>query len=196
MGARSSTEAAGAKPRRHHLATVADAFLSGDAGRRAGRAGAATAPPAARPLYTAAPGAVDTARILARLAPRRSRTGAHDLGGSVGERLARWEREDSLTADAAAAPLLLWGPRGDEGLSVRAGLSLGRLAALLRPRRVTVLWQPGSGTAPVQRPAAAQRARAAALVAAAVPGATVTVHCLGWDAPADAQLDQLAARFA
>ncbi len=196
MGARTRDEGTVRAARRHHLATVADAFLSGGPGPSGGHPAAEEMAPGTRPLVTAAPGAADTARILARLAPRRPRTGAHDLGGRVGERLARWEREEGLGLAPDAAPLLLWCARGEEGLSMRAGLSLGRLAALLRPDRVTVLWEPAAGAEPVRRPAAALRSRVAALAAAAAPEAAVTVHCLGWDAPADDQLRRLAARFA
>lgn len=192
MAGRRGVPAAARSPGRHHLAAVADAFLSGaDGAVVPGRDG----PPAAPPLVTAAPGGLDTGRILAAVAPEREPPGARDLGGRVGTRLGRWERGQPAGQWPASA-LLLWCPRGEEGLQVRTYLDLGRLAAMLAPQRVTILWLAGSGPAPGRPPDAALRGRVAALAAAAAPDAAVAVHCVGWDAPAERQLGELAARFA
>jgi len=183
MGREQQATEPGAAARRHHLADVADAFLSAAPGARA----------AAPPLLAAAPGSADTRGVLERLAAGRGGRQVRDLGGRVRERLSDWEREGLRGVPPTPAPLLVWCPRADEALSLAGHLDLGRLAALLRPARVTVLWL--AAEAGRQSPPAALRARVAALAAAAVPSAVVTVHCLGWSGPADRQLAELAARY-
>ena len=144
-------------------------------------------------MYVAAPGDADTALVLNHLAPRRRERACHDLGSGVAVRLARWEREALLGAAGAPRPMLLWCPRAAEGTSLLAGLTLGRLAALLRPCRLTVLWFAAEAAAP---PTDRMRRRADRLFAAAVPETTVSLHCVGWAGDAADELESLGRRFA
>lgn len=180
--------ASGPAPR-HRLDEVADAFLPASA-RAAPRSR-----PSAAALYAAAPGACDTAAVLAAMGGSTAAARRHDLGGAVGVRLVRWERAGRLPAARDARPVLIWCPQGAEGLSLSGSLVLGRLGALLRPRWLTFLWFAGEGDAPGRTPDAGRRARAAALAKAAVPGAEVHLHCLGWLRDAEVELTELARRF-
>ena len=179
---------------RHHLASVADAFLSPSA--TDATAGAQSVRP---PLFTAAPGTSDTASVLSLLRPvlesDEEATADCDLGGAIGVRLARLERSLALARFAARQPLLIWCPRGKEGLSLVAALALGRLGALLQPSRLTVLWFAGPGRLAARDPGPDHCRRASTLAQAAIPGAAVAVHCLGWSNDAQAQLADLAHRF-
>lgn len=179
---------------RHHLASVADAFLSSPAADEAVRA-----PLDQPPLFTAAPGTSDTASVLAVLR-QNSELGEgpdadRDLGGAIGVCLVRLERGGALARPAAPPPLLIWCPRGREGLSLVAALALGRLGALLQPSHLTVLWFPGPGRAVDRDPDLEQCRRASRLARAAIPTAAVAVHCLGWTEDAQTQLADLARRF-
>jgi hypothetical protein len=169
------------RPGGQRLAHVADAFLT------------SAAAAADRPLvWAAAPGSVETATVLATLHPRAEPERLRDLGSGIGVRLGRLERaESSLSRDAS---VLLWCPRGGEGLSLVAHLALGRLAALVAPRQVTVLWFAGGRVAPGRRPDAHQRRRVRSLARRAVPAAAVTLHEVGWTAPIGDQLAALARR--
>jgi len=181
-------------PGRHHLASVADAFLSSPAVDES-----VGALPDQPPLFTAAPGTSDTASVMAVLRPvPESGEGwdeDRDLGGAIGVRLERLERGRALARLAAPPPLLIWCPRGREGLSLVAALALGRLGALLKPSHLTVLWFPGPGRAVDSDPGPEQCHRASRLAQAAIPTAAVAVHCLGWTEDAQTQLADLARRF-
>jgi len=179
---------------RHHLVSVAEAFLSAPAADES-----ACAPSDQPSLFTAAPGTSDTASVLAALrsAPKSGerRDEDRDLGGAIGVRLERLERGGALVRPAAPSPLLIWCPQGEEGLSLVAALALGRLGALLQPSHLTVLWFRGPGWAADRNPGPEQCRRASQLAQAAIPNAVVAIHCLGWTENAQAQLADLARRF-
>jgi hypothetical protein len=174
--------------RRHHLSAVADAFLPFAPPRQRER-------PDALAVYAAAPGDLDTAGILATLLPAHPSQSCHDLGGAVGLRVGRWEREGRFSDAKSGRPLLLWCPVGPEGLALVSALTLGRLAALLCPRKLTVLWFAAGVEAPGRRPDTRHRQRVLALATAAVPQAAVALHCLGWLAESRRELEDLARRF-
>ena len=178
------------QPGRHHLAAVADAFLPLSAG--ADPEGVLPGPP---PLFAAAPGASDTASILSVLRPDSAPNTGHDLGGAIGVRLGRLERDRPLARLSAPPPLLIWCPRGEEGLSLVAALALGRLGALLQPSHLSVLWFAGPGQTTDRDPDPHHRQQVSTLAKAAIPLAAVSVHCLGWTEDAQVQLTDLAHRF-
>jgi hypothetical protein len=182
------TTAACREPGRHHLAAVADAFLPFASPRQRERPDALT-------VYAAAPGDLDTAGILATLLLAHPSRSCHDLGGLVGLRVGRWERGGQLGDTNSGRSLLLWCPVGPEGLALTSALTLGRLAALLCPRKLTVLWFAAGVEAPGRRPDNRQRLRVKALAVAAVPQAEVALHCLGWLAESRRELEDLARRF-
>lgn len=146
-------------------------------------------------VFAAAPGDVDTAGVLATLMPSDQATACHDLGGAVGLRIGRWERDGWLIDANGDRPLLLWCPVGREALTLGAALTLGRLAALLSPRRLTTLWFAAGDEAPGRGPDARHRQRALDLVTAAAPGAEISLHCLGWLGESRPELEELARRF-
>ena len=159
------------------LAAVVDAFLGDE--RAAG----------APPLVTAAPGAVDTAAVLATL--RRGGVGPDDLA------LSRNRPETPAGWNAAGRrPVLAWCPRGDEADGLAAALALGRLAARLRPASLLVLWHPSAGEPPGREPVSARVGRASALARRAAPGVPVRVHCVGWTRAAPTQIADVGKRFA
>lgn len=172
--------------RHHHLDAVADVFLSPT--RPAG--GGKTAL-----LVAAAPGAADTASVLGALRPDAGPDQVRDLGHAIGVRLGRLERTGEIARDAAVASQLVWCPCSTEALAVTAALTLGRLAALVRPVRITVLWFAGGVTCIGRDPTAAQRERVRRLACAAIPETPVTLHCVGWDDDPMRQLAALAGRF-
>lgn len=179
---------------RHHLEAVADLFL--DPVQPLDRAASAAVRPSRKPcVYAAAPGTSDTAAVLAALVGVEGSLVGADLGPAIGTRLSRLEGGDGA-AQPGAASVLIWCPRGNEGLSVVAALALGRLASLLQPARLTVLWFAAPASVVGREPERHSRERVEALVQTAVPGAAVAVHCLGWTGPAAAQLEELARRFA
>jgi hypothetical protein len=149
-----------------------------------------------RTIVAAAPGRADTGQVLRRLAGDGPAARARDLGGLQERDLARWERAGRLEDADLDGPTLFWCPCGREGLSLRASLVLGRLAALIGPARLTVLWFPEDEESPARPPAPALRARVASLARVAWPGGDVRVHCAGWDAPVRDDLDVLARQFA
>lgn len=182
------------QPGRHHLAAVADAFLPLPAGADSEGVPPGLAPGLA-PMFAAAPGASDTASVLAVLQPDSAPSAGHDLGGAIGVRLCRLERDRSLARSTEAPPLLIWCPRGEEGLSLVAALALGRLGALLQPSHLTVLWFAGPDQTADRDPDLHHCQQASTLARAAIPLAAVSVHCLGWSEDAQVQLTDLARRF-
>ncbi|HOX26563.1 MAG TPA: hypothetical protein PLL30_08265 [Candidatus Krumholzibacteria bacterium] len=180
---------AGDSASRHRFDAVAEAFLP------AARTGHEPARDRAGCLYAAAPGAVDTAAILASFGSAAGTAPRFDLGGEVWTRLARWERTGWRAPFPADQAILLWCPRAAEGTSLTASMVLGRLGALIRPRRLTILWHWGESRPPGRLPDAVQRARAESLAGAAVPGAAVTLHCVGWISTVASDLGDLAQRY-
>lgn len=180
----------GAAGRRHHLAAVADDFLPMRA------AGPARVRPVAPAVYAAAPGRCDTAAILAGLHAAGADPARHDLGGTVGQRLERWELEGQSGLFEPQGAVLLWCPVDQEGPSVESALALGRLGALLQPSRITLLWLAAGPAAPGRLPSGRLQQRVRDLARAAVPGAEVRLHCLGWRRARGAELEDLARRFA
>jgi hypothetical protein len=176
-----------AEHERHHLGAVADAFLP--------PAAAAPGARAAPPLFAAAPGATDTAAVLEILRPSSKGGTTRDLGAAIGVRLGRLERSGAMAPVGATSPLLIWCPRAEEGLSLTAALALGRLGALIRPARITMLWFAASGPRTGREPTAAQVAAAGALARAAAGKAVVGVHCVGWTDDPLRQLGDLVGRF-
>jgi len=172
-------------PRRHHVASVADAFLS-----------AAPGPATTRPeLVVAGPGLGAASQVSAALAGRPRAARLHDLGDAVGVHLGRWERE-GLPATAPTAPVvLIWCVRGAEALSLGCGLVLGRLAALFEPPITTIVWLPDRGPAGGE-PGESSRQRVRRLGARAVPRGRVSLHCVGWEGDAATEIGSLMARFA
>lgn len=173
-------------PRRHHVASVADAFLS-----------AAPPPAPARPeLVVAGPGLGAASQVSAVLADQARAVPLRDLGDTVGVHLGRWEREGLLPGTAEAAPVvLIWCVRGAEALSLGCGLVLGRLAALFEPAITTIVWLPERGPAGAE-PGEPSRRRVRRLCARAVPRGRVSLHCVGWQGDAATEIGTLAARFA
>lgn len=172
--------------RRHHLAAVADAFLSPTPPR------ANPAPPAA---VIAAPGP-GTAAVPPVLIGSMGAERTCDLGAGVVSSLPRWEREGFDTPVPGSYPVLFWCVVGREATSLVAALALGRLAALLEPVNTTLLWTPAPDAAPTPPPVRGIRERARRLAAAAAPRARVAVHCVGWSRDATVDLQALAVRFA
>lgn len=147
-------------------------------------------------ILVAAPGRADTSEVMTILPAGTAGGTWHELGGGVAERLDRWERDGRLAPYAAGHTLLLWCLVGDEGPALGTALILGRIGAMLHPRRVSLLWFAGR-TPPAGRiPAASQRERALALAQAAVPAASISLHCLGWLGEPGRELRRLARRFA
>ncbi|MEZ4389327.1 MAG: hypothetical protein R3D98_17405 [Candidatus Krumholzibacteriia bacterium] len=171
--------------RGHHVAAIADAFLTETRPRTV-----------ARPeVVVAAPGGGATALVSSALAGGRGGAALQDLGDAVGARLGCWEREGLAGSRPAESTVLLWCVKGTEATSLAAALVLGRLAALYEPMAVTVLWLPTAERAR-SCPTDAERRRARRLGEAAVPRARVSVHCVGWGGDAAAELADLVARFA
>lgn len=170
----------------HHLASVADAFLGPDPVRSGPQ----------HLLVVAAPGARNTAAVLAGLASDDGQRTSRDLGSGIGERVAGWERDGlHLAHDPGSGPLLFWCVDGVEAVSTTATIALGRLAALVGVGRVIVLWFP-AGTGSLRKvPERIESERAQALARAAAPDVPVVVHCVGWTATASADLGLLAAQF-
>lgn len=157
-----------------HLGAVADVFLPLE------RSPARSAPQVAPDLCAAAPGDGDTSRVLAVYASFGACGRFRDLGGGIGDRIARWEGADRSAPPLPARSTLLWCPRGAEAMTVRGAVLLGRLGALLRPEAVHVLWLAAGSRPPGRRPTGRQVRHAARLASAAIPGIAVDVHCLGW----------------
>jgi hypothetical protein len=170
--------------RRHHVASVADAFL-----------GEAPGPPPVRPeLVVAGPGLGVAAQVSSALAGRGSSVPLHDLGDAVGVHLGRWEREGPPYPAPEAPVVMVWCVRGAEALSLGCGLVLGRLAALFEPRVATIVWMPECGHGGVV-PTEPARQRVRRLSSLAVPRGRVSLHCVGWRGDAAAELGSLVARF-
>lgn len=180
----------GAVGRRHHLAAVADDFLPMRAAEPARHR------PVVPAVYAAAPGRCDTAAILAGLLAAGGDPAHHDLGGTVDQRLERWEREGQSGLFEPQGAVLLWCPVEQEGPSVASALALGRLGALLQPSRITLLWLAAGPSVSGHLPAGRLQQRVRDLARAAVPGAEVRLHCLGWQGARDVELQDLARRFA
>lgn len=175
----------GTDQRRHHVASVADAFLS-------------EAPPSAPSppeLVVAGPGLGVASQVGAVLADRPRTVPLHDLGDAVGVHLGRWEREGPPAASPDAPVVLIWCVRGTEALSLGCGLVLGRLAALFEPPIITVVWLPERGQAGAL-PGESVRQRVRRLCARAVPRGRVSLHCVGWQGDEAAEIGNLVARFA
>jgi hypothetical protein len=174
--------------RRHHLASVADAFLS--------PALAASAADEDRPaLIVASPGMDASAAAMAALdevpLPRQPR----ELGDRVGVRLSRWERH-GLDDGVGPGGVLIWCVQGPEATSLAAALSLGRLVALLAPPAITIAWIPVSTGGVRDQPRPSVREHVASLASAAAPRTRVAVHCLGWGGDLAGDLGDLARRLA
>ncbi|MBD3221800.1 hypothetical protein GF314_11220 [bacterium] len=174
--------------RRHHLSSVADAFLSPD--------------PVARPddvdrpaLIVASPGMDASEAAMAALDEVPLPRSPRELGDRVGVRLSRWEQQ-GLDDGVGPGGVLIWCVQGVEATSLAASLSLGRLAALLAPLAITIAWLPASTGADGNAPPAALRGHAERLASAAVPGTRVAVHCLGWGGDLAGDMGDLARRFA
>lgn len=173
-------------PRCHHVAAVADAFLSEVAG---------PAPVPARPeLVVAGPGLGAATQVSSALAAQGRPVPLHDLGDAVGVHLGRWEREGPPQAAPEAPVVLVWCVRGAEALSLGCGLVLGRLAALFEPRVTTVVWMPDRGEVGAL-PSEPSRQRVRRLSALAVPRGRVSLHCVGWRGDPASELGSLVARF-
>lgn len=170
-------------PGLHQLAEVAEAFLSSTKSEP-------VAPNPMSPIFVAAPGDVSTAEVLAIL----DRPGSHDLGSAAGVRLARWERDEGFQRASREKALMIWCPRGLEAWSLVASMALGRIGALLKPSRVTVLWHAGAGDHLDIAPTLASRDRVTARTSAAVPGSRVTVHPVGWGREVAVDLANLLSR--
>jgi len=185
MGGRPARKHAAAS--RHHLASVADAFLSASP----------EAESSVRPaLVLAGPGVGVTADVAAALNGPGGGSHLHDLGDTVGVRLPRWEREGLPVDRAAGAPVLVWCVRGAEAASLVSGLAMGRLAALLEPLVATLVWLPAGDDPPGRIPGDGLQNRVRRLAMAAAPRSRVAVHCVGWRKPLTEDLTALAARFA
>jgi hypothetical protein len=183
-----SSRDGGAEERtRHHVASVADVFLSPGPAQRV---------PATRPtILLAAPGESASRMVVPLRNALPAKVPTHLLGDHVGERLPCWEtagRVDGVTTGG----ILMWCVRGTEASSLSCGLLLGRLVAMLAPRATTVLWLPESDGGRTSAPAASARDVANRLVGAAVNAAGVVVHCVGWSQSLGADLGSLARRFA
>ena len=156
-------------PGLHQLAEVAEAFLSSTRSKPVD-------PDPKNPVFVAAPGDVSTAEVLALL----DRHDVHDLGSAAGVSLARWERDEGFQRVDREQAAVIWCPRGPEAWSLVASMALGRISALLKPRRVMVLWFSGAGDEPGTEPPLGSQDRVAARIRAAVPDSRVTVHPVGW----------------
>lgn len=184
MGPRGATDAWPDR-RRHHLASVADAFLS-----------ASPEPVLGRPeLVVAGPGLGVASKVSAALAGQPNAVPRHDLGDTVGVHLGRWEREGAPSTPPTAPVVLIWCVRGSEALSLGCGLVLGRLAALFEPPITTIVWFPDRGQSGAA-PGEGSRQRVRRLCARAVPRGRVSVQCVGWQGDAATEIGDLMARFA
>jgi hypothetical protein len=119
-----------------------------------------------------------------------------DLGYQIEGKLGRFERDARFIYGAGAPTSLFWALNAEEGLSLRCALALGRMGAVLRPRRVTLLWFAGRNGPVGRLPSVNHRERALALAKVAVPAAMVQLCCLGWLADARNDMNDLARRFA
>lgn len=179
-----------ATTRRHHVASIADAFLTPDRPPE----GVPT-PADAVELIVAAPGADLNAVVLAALDSVPLARPPADLGERVGIRLPRWERDGRLPAGSRGG-VLFWCVDGGRADALGSLVLLGRIAGLLEPRQVTVIWCPGADDGPAEHPDQAARGRVQRLVEAAVPEARSAVHCLGWRDDLAHEVADLARRFA
>ncbi len=148
------------------------------------------------PVFFGAPGDADTAAAMAALVATSDGGATHDLGARLRTRLGVWERKRRPVAEDRVGPLLFWCLVDREGPSLGSALALGRIGALLQPRRVTLLWFSGRIPPPGRCPEQQQRDRTLALARAAVPGVGVSLHCIGWLGEPQRELSELARRFA
>ena len=173
-------------PLRGHLAAVADDFLPVQSCKGA----EALARP--RIVMVGAPGRADTGTVLSILDARPSARPGIDLGGGIGQRLGRLERE---SRHAIASPLLFWCLVAEEALALGSALALGRVGAMLQPDRVSLLWFAQQNRPAGRIPRASQRQLVLAMSRAAVPEVAVSLFCLGWLGEPNRELRHLARWF-